>query len=279
MILVAGGDSFVFGSELKDQFDSQPSGLTYPALLAQQTKCDYKCVAHPGNANNAIARLVIAECSKLAGNQLGVIITWTFTNRYEFRFNYNTQQKHSPWYSINSWATYEKLDDIKKEYHSMNNREFEFQKETQLRANVTGLADFAKTFFKHVGNNEYYELYTSLKEILFTQFYLKQNNIPYLFLPADNHFFDHPNYHNNQDEIINSLYKQIDWSKWFFFESGEGPNQTVEPRGFYQWAIENKYPVGTTHPLEEAHEAAAILIKEKFNELVTGSLEQNSIRN
>jgi hypothetical protein len=43
--------------------------------------------------------------------------------------------------------------------------------------------------------------------------------------------------------------------------------------------VENKYPVGTTHPLEEAHTAAAELIKEKFNELVTNPLEQNSTRN
>ena len=43
--------------------------------------------------------------------------------------------------------------------------------------------------------------------------------------------------------------------------------------------MENKYPVGTTHPLEEAHQEAAKLIKEKFNELVTKPLEQNTIRN
>jgi hypothetical protein len=43
--------------------------------------------------------------------------------------------------------------------------------------------------------------------------------------------------------------------------------------------VENKYPIGTTHPLEEAHTAAAKLIKEKFNEMVTKSLEQNKIRN
>ena len=279
MILVAGGDSFVFGSELKDQYGLQPSNLTYPALLAQQANFDYNCVARPGNANNAITRLVVTECDKYKDYKIGVIITWTFTNRYEFRFNYNTQQRYSPWYSVNAWVTYENLDDIKKEYHVMNDTDFQAQKEVLVRASKTGLADFSKTFFKHVGDNEYYELYSSLKEILFTQYYLKQNNIPYLFLLADNHFYEHPNYYRNQDEIINSLYSQIDWSKWFFFESGSGPNQTAEPRGFYQWAMENKYPVGTTHPLEEAHQEAAKLIKEKFNELVTKPLEQNTIRN
>ena len=141
------------------------------------------------------------------------------------------------------------------------------------------MADFAKTFFQHVVDSEYYELYSSLKEILFLQYYLKTNNIPYIFLPADNHFYDHPNYYRQQDQYIDSLYNQIDWSRWFFFESGTESNHTKEPRGFYQWAVENKYPVGTTHPLEEAHIVAAELIKEKFNELVKNPLEQNSIRN
>ena len=58
------------------------------------------------------------------------------------------------------------------------------------------------------------------------------------------------------------------WGAW----SGPGvlhaPNQTKEPRGFYQWAIENKYKIGTTHPLEEAHKDAAKLIEEKFNAMV-----------
>jgi hypothetical protein len=124
-----------------------------------------------------------------------------------------------------------------------------------------------------VGDSEYYELYSSLKEFLFLQYYLKTNSIPFIFLPADNHFYNHPNYYRQQDEFIDSLYNQIDWNNWFFFERGTKFDQTKEPRGFYQWAIENKYPIGTTHPLEESHAAAAKLIKEKFNELVTKSLE------
>lgn len=279
MILVAGGDSFVFGSELKDQEGNVPSCLTYPALLASMIDFEYKCVAKPGNANNAISRSVITECEKIKGSNFGAIVTWTFTNRYEFRFNYHTGQRNSPWYSINSWSTLEDTGMIAKEYHNMNLVDLEIQKSQIERAKQVGIADFAKTFYKHVGDSEYYELYSSLKEILFLQFYFEQNNIPYLFLPADNHFYNHPNYYRQQDEYLDSLYKQIKWNQWFFFESGTRANETKEPRGFYQWAMENKYPVGTTHPLEEAHADAATLIKEKFDELVTKSLEQNSVRN
>ena len=83
----------------------------------------------------------------------------------------------------------------------------------------------------------------------------------------------------NADKYISSIYEQIDFNNWFWFPQGHQANETQDPRGFYQWALENKYPVGTTHPLEEAHQAAAELIKEKFNELVKKPLEQNSIRN
>jgi hypothetical protein len=272
--VLAGGDSFIFGAELKDQING-PSLSTYPALLAKQNNIEYYCAAWSGNANNAITRMTITACEKLKKENKKIIalITWTFTNRYEFRFNYCTGQKISPWYSINSWSTLDNTSVIEKEFKSKNDAILHSHKSHLDAIKKTGINEFAKNFFKHVGDNEYYELYSSLKEILFLQMYFEQNNIPYLFVPANNHFYDHPNYHRQQDEYIDSLYNQINWNKWFFFELGTQANETKEPRGFYQWAVENKYPVGTTHPLEEAHQAAAELIKEKFNELVTKSLE------
>jgi hypothetical protein len=236
---------------------------------------EYYCAAWSGNANNAISRMVITACDnfKKQDKQIAAIVTWSFTNRYEFRFNYNTRQHISPWCSINSWTILENANDIEKEFKTKDQNVLHRQQKAIITAKETGVADFAKTFFRHVGNSEYYELYSSLKEILFLQYYLKTNNIPYLFLPADNRFYDCPNYYRQQDQYIDSLYNQIDWNNWFFFESGTEANHTKEPRGFYQWAIENKYPIGTTHPLEEAHQAAAELIKEKFNELVTKSVE------
>ena len=49
---------------------------------------------------------------------------------------------------------------------------------------------------------------------------------------------------------------------------------TTSPRGFYQWAVENKYDIGPMqHPLEQAHRDAAILMQEKFNELVIKNLQ------
>ena len=65
MILVAGGDSFVWGSELRDEGAATPSNLTYSALVADALGYEYACLARPGNSNDAIARMTMVECDKL----------------------------------------------------------------------------------------------------------------------------------------------------------------------------------------------------------------------
>ena len=85
---------------------------------------------------------------------------------------------------------------------------------------------------------------------------LKEHNIPYLFTCVDN--------------CVVTGNPKIDYDKWYMFPPGTNKDyETVGPRGFYQWALENKYNVGPDgHPLEEAHRDAYNLIKDKFNELV-----------
>jgi hypothetical protein len=250
MILVA-GDSFVYGSELTDPTK------TFPKLLAGE----YEDVSWPGYSNDAIARTTIERCEQ--GGINGVIVSWTFPSRYEFRFNYDTQQKKSPWYSFNPW-TVDSIKNIQKEYLSDDPHVVLAQIEHNSRARMSGVADFANVFFKHVGGSEYWELYSSFKEIVYLQNYLKIKNIPYLFTCADTYMF----YHNTDvDLTLKSLFGQIDFDHWYLFPKG-AKWETPTPRGFYQWAIENKYPVGTTHPLEQAHCDAAKLMQEKFNELV-----------
>jgi hypothetical protein len=236
MILVAAGDSFVWGSELKDSPHGGPNGYshnTFTALLSGNN--EYVCAAYPGNANNAISRMAIDALATCTDTFL--IATWTYPQRAEFRFG-NT------WASVNSWHTTHK--------------------------------EFSESYFKYAGNNEYYEIYSLLKEVVYLQHYCKINNIPYLFLTADNHFYQHANYTRSKDTSLDTLYAQVNWDNWFWFPAGTDPNETLTPRGFYQWAVENKYIVGPQgHPLEKAHQDAAILIKEKFDELVAQYNQSN----
>jgi hypothetical protein len=265
MIIVAGGDSFIYGSEL------QSSNNAFTAILSQGHQ--YNCVAWPGIGNDGIARRVISEIQVQLPKKPFVIVNWTFPGRYEFKFTYNTGQRTGEWYSITAWTTKE-TNEIEKEFISKDAQILAEHSKTINRAKLTGVHDFAKTFYQHVGSGEYWEVYSTLKEIVYLQNYLKANNIQYLFTCADNSIWY--NYTvQHADTTIRSLTEQIhnDHESWFWFPAGALKNETTEPRGFYQWAVENKYPMGTTHPLEEAHTAAAELIKEKFNELVQNSLE------
>jgi len=274
MIIVAGGDSFTWGSELADSV-VQPgvwepvrhSFKTFPALLASDYG-EYICTAWPGYGNDAIARTVISQCEIQIPDI--VVVTWTFPGRYEFRFGYDTKQRKSPWYSITPWTS--GLTDISKEFHSQNKYTEEQFFKTIERARNSGVAEFAEVFYRHVGATEYWEVYSSLREIAYLQNYLTVKNIPYLFMCADNSIrYNHTIEHADAD--IKSLYNQINWNKWFWWPVGDAPHETQGPRGFYQWAVENKYSMGTTHPLEDAHQAAAELIKEKFHEVVQKSIQ------
>lgn len=264
MIIVAGGDSFVYGSELADCVGME-SASTFPALLA--TGGTYICSAWPGAGNDAIARRVIDYCENLKKDKPGVVVSWTFPGRYEFRFAYDTGQRTGSWYTINAWTAVEDIAVIKQDFVNQDEGIYQDHKRNIERAKTLGLADFAECFYRNVGSTEYWEVYSSLKEIVYLQNYLKLNRIPYLFTCADNSIlYNHTV--SNADASVKSLIRQLDMDHWFWFPPGVGHNQTQQPRGFYQWARENKYPVGTTHPLEQAHKAAAELMQEKFNDLV-----------
>jgi len=265
MIIVAGGDSFVYGSELADCVGME-SASTFPALLAEGGT--YICSAWPGAGNDAIARRVIDYCENITHEHLGVVVSWTFPGRYEFRFAYDTGQRTGSWYSINAWTAVEDIAAIRQDFVNQDEGIYQDHRRNIERAKSLGLSDFAEVFYRHVGSTEYWEVYSSLKEIVYLQNYLKLKRIPYLFTCADNSvLYNHTV--SNADASIKSLLKQLDMDHWFWFPPGTGHNQTQQPRGFYQWAVENKYPIGTTHPLEQAHRAAAELMQEKFNDLVT----------
>ena len=276
MILVAGGCSFIYGSELADAKEFAGfqgySMKTYPALLAQSMRIDYKSVAYPGNANNAIARYVINQCQQLKDNRPMVIVQWSFSNRYEFRFAYSTNHIPSPWYSVNVWDV-----SIDKEWLNEGSSDTfktvdEHERERMLNhynnAQKLGITDFSRSYIKNIAQTEYWEVYTSLKEIVFLQLFLKANNIPYIFTSADDRLL----YNNtilNMDLTLNSLYSQIDWDNWVKFPSIPDEQLNINyTGGFYQWSQQNNFKFGCTHPLEDAHTAATKLIQGKFYEMV-----------
>lgn len=93
------------------------------------------------------------------------------------------------------------------------------------------------------------------------QDYCEYHGYPYLFTCADNC-------------LLEWLGDKTNWDNWFLFPPAAEEWNTTSPRGFYQWAVENKYSCGPDmHPLEQAHVDAAQLMKDKFNEVVKKSVQ------
>ena len=268
MIIVAAGDSFVRGDELQDCASTQYSRSTWPALLS--TGHSYHCIARAGVGNEYIARSVINYCELKSKQDVFVIVQWTFPNRYEFRFTFETGQR-DPWYTVGAWNLIDDIKVIEQEFHSDNPDILNMQQAHLDRARRSGVRQFAERYFRDVGSSEYWEIYSTLHEIVYLQNYLKLHNIPYMFACADNVIFEN---HSVQtpDTTMQALLQQIDHSSWVWFPAGTLTGETQQPRGFYQWALENKYPVGATHPLEPAHAAAAEIVKDTFNELAKKSV-------
>jgi hypothetical protein len=62
---------------------------------------------------------------------------------------------------------------------------------------------------------------------------------------------------------MQTLIKQLSMDDWILLPGD---------RGFYTWARDEGYPIGTTHPLESAHADAALHIKEKCHDMVKKSI-------
>jgi len=180
-MILAGGDSFIFGSELTDCLDGRATSYSHNTFTALLASGKYICAAYPGYSNFEIANSLKRTLKQIHVIPF-IIVCWTWPNRDQ--------------------------------------------------------------------------LHTSPKVIKDFQYYCEYHKFPYMFTCADNC-------------LIELLDVNMNMNNWYLFPPGDSsPDQTSTPRGFYQWAVENKYTCGVQHhPLEEAHQDAANLMREKFNEL------------
>jgi hypothetical protein len=243
-VFVAGGDSFIFGNELTDWAKNprENSNLTFSKLLSNVFGMkEYVCVARPGNSNDAIMRMIIKKCDQLLNEnkKIAVIASWTFPPRFEFPFAYRIDSPDHTFASISIWP----------------------------ETNRPMVQSFAKTFMKNI-EIDWFAHFKTVQSIVILQTYLNANKIPYMFTAADNIVYQY-----KDDKQLKPYWDLIDWNHWYMFPKADEPWNTNSPRGFFQWAVENKYPIGPQqHPLEQAHSDAAHLMKDKLYELVKKTL-------
>ena len=255
--LIAGGDSFTYGSELKGCFKIQenstpievPSPYAYSALIAAELGLEYVCAAAPGYSNSAIRRNTMDMCEQHTDIDFAIVM-WTFPNRYEFNFN-------DSWEQITMWSIEDNVEvKIKKEFKNENPIVFNSHLKKLQRERESGISNFAKSFYRYIGHTDYWQCYSSLVEIVMLSNYFKLRNIPHLFTVSES-FIINSQIHT-KDPSYKTLYDQASKIDWFLFP---------HDKGFYNWAKDEGYPFATTHPREEAHIEAANLIYEHIRYL------------
>ncbi len=255
-IFLSGGCSFTFGHELSDdQNGKRPSSKTWSAMLSNEVNANYFSVAYPGTGNAGIARRVFEYITTNKQEDIFVSVMWTFVSRYDWAMRRNALLEKTRWATISPWDTSDNQGEAHKKLAN-SEPQLEIWKESRENMHSTGVSAFADALYKYAAN-QYHETYLSWKSIVWLQNILEKKKISYFFTLADNTlFWDEFTPLNEVDPLLNGLYNEIDFDKWFVF----GERQM----GFNQWALLNAYPRGTTHPLDEAHADAAKLMKDKF---------------
>jgi hypothetical protein len=251
-VLITGGCSFTWGSELGDDkfshLEYAPSKQTWSALLAQHYNMDYCCAAKPGGANNTIVRRVIKQISETKEQEIYVAVMWTFTHRNEVRLRnshpYNSVVKDPVtaarydiddyWINFNAWhglTLDEKMEFFPRDMSDWNR---DFFREQHDKMTEIGITDASHYFYKVTGDYLYHN-YNALKDMCLLQYYCESRNIPYFFCSASDELFK-----QQPKEVLESgLFDSINWDKWY------------RDSGFHTWA--KNYPQCGNHPGIEAH--------------------------
>ena len=229
-VLIAGGDSFTYGSELPSQEHA------WANLLATRKGWNICNTARPAASNSSIRRNVMNAVHKYKELDLFVAVMWSFPNRYEFRFAYDTGHIDSPWYSINPW-TYND-ENFEEHFFTKDDQVLAAQQANRANAEAKGMTAFAKSYVQNVAQTEYWEIYNSWCEIAMLQNYLIKHNIPYIFTQVDNSLFE---CNSEMDGTLTTLRADIDMTKFIMDE------------GMFNWAKRTEQPFYTTHPRESAH--------------------------
>lgn len=251
-VLIAGGDSVIFGVELADALEDKHSNFTYTALLSNSLDRQYICSAFPGNSNSGIARRVINECISNSSQDKLVIVQWTVLSRFELKFTYKP--------STPQWSLDKKVEeDVIGTWYNASYVDIVKSPATEIKQLKPQTVNFLEEYFRNVGSDDVYEYYSTLKEIVYLQNFLVTQKIPYIFTVANNFFKSK----DLKDKNIQNLLKLINFDNFYFFDNH---------LGFREWADLNYNPgQKIVHPREPAHKKAAEILQEsiQWNSLKT----------
>ena len=254
--LWAFGDSFTFGSELKDAVDEFTySENTWQALLAKDKGLKYKCIARGGVSNDWITRNIIKRLDQIDADKDYVIVQWTYFGRTEFKLDNFTDGsidanggKFQLYEDPSYFQTSPNLSD------AIQGMDHNWAKNKLDNLKKSGALELNDIYYRRAYHNES-AAFGFFKNIKLIQSVLQSKAYKFSFVSNEsNRYIDHTN------PMFKNISQFLDHERLIWFRD------TNQQLGFNEWCAKQKFTRGPhNHPLEEAHQAAFKYIKETYN--------------
>ena len=204
--IVSFGDSFVFGSELKNNQDGSRAWI---GQAAKNLGVDYQTTAVPGCGNDHIARQIYSYFSTNPATDTLAVINWTWMNRWDFYI-----VEHETWITLGPTCVPDKLK------HLVERTEAEDMIE----------------FYQHRANSSLlWNKFRNLQTIYAVQSYLKNQNILNIQTYMDDQLFNTeyhaPDYVQQLQQLVQPSMQSfegknfVDWSR----DQGFSVTDTLHP--------------------------------------------------
>ena len=267
-VVISGGDSFTFGSEIPGDNPLAPHPKSWANLLSNHLGAEKHInLGRGGRSNSYIARHVIhtvwKEMKRNKPEDIFVQVMWSNSNRHEFPLSQDFDMYDSPWYAIGPFSG---SDETKAPWFkklSKNTHNYQSAKENLLevydRDKKLGIPEFMRQFVTVVQGRRLYDSYTTASEVVKLQNFLKLYNINYFFTHITTHAWSGIFYNSHSDPgnmYLTTMRDQIDKDRWIDWGKMN--------EGFDDWARAIGVDYGTSHPLEDGHRRGAMFL---FNEL------------
>lgn len=267
--IVSFGDSFIFGSEIPGNTDGS---LAWPGIAARDLGYTFECRAIPGCGNTRILKQILEYFQSHQHRDTLAVINWTWTIRFDLM-------------------------------HAMENKDITVGPTCvpeKLQENIDQISSgHALSFFQRVvALNPTQYIGESLRSIMVAQRYLAQHNIP-----SVQTYMDHAMLKANQGGSLLEFYHEIKLPSWPEITDQTpwvGLQPTIQTEvlnryemmavppwikvlqdcvckdlenfdgmNFMEWSYHNGYsvtPEPESHPLDQAHQSAALLWKERYDQ-------------
>jgi hypothetical protein len=191
--IVSFGDSFIFGSELKNNADGYQA---WPGLIAKDLGIEYKTCAVPGCGNENITRQVLAYFSNNPSDNVLAVINWTWGARWDFYIS-----SVERWITLGLTCVPSRLTNLISDYEAAK------------------VIDFYRTY---PGNSTLWDKFRTLQTIYAAQQYLEKLGVPSIQTYMDTELWDQtchaPAYIKTMQKLVNAPMQSfegktfLDWS-------------------------------------------------------------------